>query len=72
MAPQIRVTSLHRTRPPAGPAARSLAKSRRGSYPAFIIRRAEAVEREAPMNQADIDLMNSLNWYHKIELIDGQ
>jgi tRNA (mo5U34)-methyltransferase len=29
------------------------------------------VEREAPMNRADIDLMNSLNWYHKIELVDG-
>ncbi|MGH8575865.1 MAG: class I SAM-dependent methyltransferase [Gammaproteobacteria bacterium] len=24
------------------------------------------------MNQADIELMNSLNWYHKIELIGGR
>jgi len=37
-----------------------------------IIRRAEGVEREAPMNQADIELMNSLNWYHKIDLVGGR
>ncbi len=24
------------------------------------------------MNQADIELMNSLNWYHKIDLVGGR